>query len=98
MNEVREGSSVADEVLHDRLIALADEVVQECARIELAQELDILFGQIAIRENDIDVVAQCRSIKIIKIVTQGMRPCFEQRLRIESAALLEYAREHIEEF
>ena len=60
MNEVREGSSVADEVLHDRLIALADEVVQECARIELAQELDILFGQIAIRENDIDVVAQCR--------------------------------------
>ena len=43
MNEVREGSSVADEVLHDRLIALADEIVQERARIELAQELDILF-------------------------------------------------------
>ena len=47
MNEVREGSRVADEVLHDWLIALADEVVQECARIELAQKLDILFGQIS---------------------------------------------------
>lgn len=44
MNEVREGPRVADEMLHDRLIALADEVVQECARIEFAQELDILFG------------------------------------------------------
>ena len=44
MNEVREGPRIADEMLHDRLIALADEVVQECARIEFAQELDILFG------------------------------------------------------
>lgn len=76
MDEIRERTSVADEMLDDRLVALTNEVIQESARIELAQEFDILFRQIAIRQNDIDVVTQRRKIKIVEIIAQCVRAGF----------------------
>ena len=97
MDEIRERSGVADKMLYHRLIALADEVVQECAGIEFTQEFDVLFRKIAVRQDDIDIIAQRRKIEIVKIVAQRMRPCLKERLRIESTAFLKHACEDIEE-
>ena len=97
VDEIREGASIADEVLDDWLVAFANEVIQECTSIELAQEFDILFRQIAIRQDDIDIIAQCGKVEIVEVIAQCVRAGFQERLSIEGAPLLQNTCENVEE-
>ena len=98
MNDICEGTRVADEVLRSRLFAFAGEIGQKSAGIKFAQEIDVFFGQVPIGQNDSYVVAQGGQIKLIEIIAQGGRTCFGEGLHIKVSFSFKHDGERVEKF
>lgn len=97
VNDVRERSRLARQMLYARLIALPDVVVQKRARVELGQKLNVFLGEVAVGQNGMNVAAQRRQIQVVKVVAQRVGIVVKERLRIEASPRFQHLAEAIEE-